>query len=633
MIRPAYFSSILRKLGTEAPRPHPFRAQAKPNMKTRAYLITAFLMLASLSLGLAQNARLAQQYFQNGEYEKAAEMYAALYQKNGNNDFFFDRYFDCLLALEDYSEAEAVIKRQIRRNDGNVKLYVSYGTLLERLNRYDEAEDQFNIAIENLPADQYSVTRLANAFIRLTKYPFAITTYEKGAQLLRDDRLFAYNMGDLYRRMGETAPMITAYLNALDDNPDRISQLQIIFQRYLTEEDYRELQTQLYERIQDGNDNPIFPELLAWVFVQRKDYRNAFRQVKALDRRLNENGLRIYELGEVATEDKDYDAAIQAFDYIVEEKGQASTLYLDAKQQALRVRRMKLVDGYAYTNEELETLESQYMFFLDEFGYNRATASIILELAELQAIYMNKLDSAIALLADMITYPGTNPSIQARGKIALADYYLMAGDIWEATLLYSQVDKAYKEDMLGHEARFRNARLAYYNGDFQWAQAQFDVLKASTSKLIANDALDLSVFIMDNLGLDTSAVALQTYADADLLVFRNQFDAAFAKMDSLLEAFPEHSLQDDILYLKASVYRKKREYEMAAQLYEEIVEKFPEDIRADNALFALAEINERFLGDKEKAQTLYENLFIDYSNSTFAVEARKRFRLLRGDNI
>ena len=145
---------------------------------TRVYLIIAFLTIAGLNMAFGQNARLAQQYFQNGEYEKAAEMYADLYQNNGNNDFFFDRYFDCLLALEDYSEAEAVIKRQIRRDDGNVKLYVSYGTLLERLNRYEEAEEQFNIAIENVPADQYSVTRLANAFIRLTKYPFVIRTYE-----------------------------------------------------------------------------------------------------------------------------------------------------------------------------------------------------------------------------------------------------------------------------------------------------------------------------------------------------------------------------------------------------------------------------------------------------------------------
>jgi len=597
------------------------------------YILIFFLTLVTLTLGYAQDARLAQQYFQNGEYEKASELYESLYQKNGNNDFFFDRYFDCLLALEQYPDAEQVLQKQIRRDDGNVRLYVSYGTLLERLGRYEDAEAQFKTAIDKLPADQYSVTRLANAFVTQTKYNFAIATYEKGGELLRDERIFSYNLGDLYRRMGESEPMIRAYLNAMDDGPERVTQLKTIFQRTLTTEDYQELQTQLYDRIQGGNDNPIYPELLAWVFIQRKDYRNALRQVKALDRRFNENGMRIFELGQIAAEDKDYDAAMQAFDYIVTDKGQASTLYLDAKREALRVRRLKLVEGYAYTLPELEELEGQYRSFLNEFGYNKATASIILELAELQAIYMNKLSEAIALLSEMIAYPGANPNVQAAGKLALADYYLMQGDIWESTLLYSQVDKAFKEDILGHEARFRNARLAYYNGDFQWAQSQFDVLKASTSKLIANDALDLSVFIMDNLGLDTTTTALQMYADAELLVFRNQFDAAFLKMDTLATEFPDHSLQDDILYLKAQVYRKKRDYEKAAALYQQVVEKFPEDIRADNALFALAELNEKFLGNTEKAKELYESLFIDYSNSTFAVEARKRFRALRGDNI
>jgi tetratricopeptide (TPR) repeat protein len=597
------------------------------------YLFILLFILGSFTFAGAQDARLAQQYFQNGEYEKAAEMYSDLYQKNGNNDFFFDRYFDCLLAMESYSEAEQVLQKQIRRNDGNVNLYVSYGTLLERLGRYDDADKQFNVAIEKLPAEQYSVARLANAFISKTKYNFAIATYEKGGQLLRDNRIFAYNQGDLYRRMGESEPMITSYLNAMEDSPDRIDQLKVIFQRYLSVEDYRELQTQLYTRIQDGSDNPIYPELLAWVFIQRKDYRNAFRQVKALDRRLNENGARIMELAEIAAEDKDYDAAIMAYDYLVEEKGNASTLYLKAKRQGLRARRMKLVDGYAYSEEDLQNLEGLYTTFLNEFDYTPNTASIVIELAELQALYMNKLERAINLLVNVIALPGINERVQAVAKLDLADYYLMQGDIWESTLLYSQVDKRYKEDILGHEARFRNARLAYYNGDFQWAQAQFDVLKASTSKLIANDALDLSVFIMDNLGLDTTAQALQMYADADLLVFRNQFDAAFVKMDSLVVQFPAHSLEDDVLFLKGKVYEKQREYTQAAGFYRQVVEQFPEDIRADNALFALAEINEKFLGNKEEAMTLYENLFIDYSNSTFAVEARKRFRALRGDNI
>jgi TolA-binding protein len=159
------------------------------------------------------------------------------------------------------------------------------------------------------------------------------------------------------------------------------------------------------------------------------------------------------------------------------------------------------------------------------------------------------------------------------------------------------------------------------------------VLKTSTSKLIANDALDLSVFITDNTGLDTSDVALSKFAESDLLIFQNKFEEAFEKLDTLISDFPEHSLQDDVFYVKGQVFEKKREYLKAEEMYKMILEDFPSDIRADNALYNLARLYDNQLNNPEKAKEHYEKLFIDYSNSTFAVEARKRFRELRGDSI
>jgi tetratricopeptide (TPR) repeat protein len=253
----------------------------------------------------------------------------------------------------------------------------------------------------------------------------------------------------------------------------------------------------------------------------------------------------------------------------------------------------------------------------------------------LEAIYLNNLDKSIALLSELITLPGISATMLGQAKLNLGDYYLMKTEVWESTLLYSQVDKAYKDDILGHEARFRNARLAYYSGDFEWAQTQFDILKASTAKLISNDALDMSVFISDNLNLDTTERALRYYAEADMLIFQNRFNEAFSELDSLIKEFPNNSLEDDVWYLKAKVFAKKRDYVQAGKMYELILENYPDEIRADNSLFALAELyeNENQLNDKVKASKLYERLFIDFSGSTFAVEARKRYRLLRGDKI
>ena len=278
-------------------------------------------------------------------------------------------------------------------------------------------------------------------------------------------------------------------------------------------------------------------------------------------------------------------------------------------------------------------VEREYESFLDEVGRNNRTGSIVLELAELEAFYLQDLEKATKLLENLIEFPMLDSKTNAQAKLALGDFYLIKGERWEATLLYSQVDKAFKDDVMGHDARFKNAKLSYYFGDFDWAKAQFNVLKSSTSKLISNDAIDMDVFIMENTGMDSTTTALEAYAQAELFVFQNKYAEAFVKLDSIRKEFPEHSLEDDIFYLKAQMYKKLRVLDKAVECYEKIVANYKEDIRADNALFEMAALYEGPLKDKEKAKGLYEKLFTEFTGSSLAVEARKRFRILRGDKL
>lgn len=600
--------------------------------------ILPLVALAAVFFGLnmnllqAQDLNLANQYFNNGEFEKAAALYGQLLENDDRNDAFFNRYVDCLINLERYDECEKVIKKQLKKTPENVSLYVTYGNLFERMEKTDEAKAQYQRAIEKLSPDYASVNKLASLFMSNAKYDWATQTYERGTQLLKDPNRFAFNLGELYRRKGDPVKMIEYYLNALNADPGRLPTIQTLLARYLAPADFTELQTQLYTRIQ-ASENPDYVELLAWSFVQRKDFKSALRQYKALDKRHDENGQRIYNLAGDAADAKDYDTAIAAYDYLVAEKGQLNPFFFDAKREAMECRRKKITEGYDYTQEDLKTLETEYENFLNQFGRGKQTATIVMQLADLEAYHINNLPKAITLLEDLKKTAGLERNTLARTKINLADFYLMHGDIWESTLLYSQVDKEFKEEPLGQEARFKNARLSYFNGDFQWSQAQFDVLKASTSKLISNDALDLSVFIMDNLNLDTTAEAISLYSGAEMLVFQNRFQEAFLKLDTLRRNFPEHSLQDDILYLEAQIYEKKRDYPKSAALYQEVADKYKEDIRADNSLYNLAQLYEFKMNDPEKAKELYEKIFMDYSGSVFAVDARKRFRILRGDKV
>ncbi len=581
-----------------------------------------------------QDSRLAHQYFQSGEYEKAAVILKKLFEKNQNSDYYFQKYIEALIAMEDYEKAESEVKSEIKKHPKYMQLYVTYGNLLERQFREEEANKQYDLAIENLPPDINIINKLGNSFLRLARYDQAIEVYKKGSEIMNNDRQFAYNIADLHKRKGEIKEMIKYYILASNTDIKQLDRFKTYFQRNLTtQEDKEELRKQLYEKIQEEPDNVVYSELLEWVYIEKSEYKKALRQARAMDRKYEEDGTRVKNIGDIAYTAKDYDTAIQAFEYVTQNKSINSDLYIESKRLILQSKRKQITQKMDYTTSDLDSLQREYELFIEEFGINARTEYLVKEYADFLALYRNDLDNAIVVLNDLVELKSVGRFVRANSKISLADYYLMQGDIWEATLLYSQVEKDFKEEYLGEVARFKNAKLFYYAGNFEWAQEQFSILKAATTRLISNDAIDMSIFIMDNMGLDTTDIPLKMFSEAELLTVQNRYEESFVKLDSIILIYPEHGLEDDVKYQKANLHLKLRDYDKALELYTDIYTNYVEEIRADNSLFAAAEIYEYYLQDLDKAKELYEKLFIDFSNSTYAVEARKRYRTLRGDNV
>jgi Tetratricopeptide repeat len=595
------------------------------------FFLISFLGISHLAQ--AQDPNLALEYYNNAEFEKATTLYEKLWEAQPWTDMYLEKIIECNIAMEKFDKCETLIKKEIKKKPKDLHLFVTLGDIYSKKGDENLAKENYQKAIDKMPAELFYISKIATVFSNSGKYDYAIKAYEKGGELLNNKTQFAFYLGELYRNKGDQPiKMIENYLMSLESNPGYLGTLQYYFQRYLGEDDHKELQSQLYTLLQTQPDNITYSELLVWTFTNRKDYKNALRQAKALDRKTGNKGDRVNSIAQAAEQDKDYDTAIAAYDYLVTDiPKEGNNYFYEAKRHSLQCRNRKVVEKQDYTQQDLTDLEAEYEKFLTENGKSKLTAEIIAQLADLEAFYLKNLPKAIDLLKEMIAFPAVNPSVMAKGKLSLGDFYLMSGDRWEATLLYSQVDKQYKDDILGHEARFRNAKLSYFTGDFDWAQSQFDVLKASTSKLISNDALDLSVFLMDNTGLDTITTPMEMYVDAELLAFQNRFGDAFLKLDSIETLYPKHSLEDDILWTKGQIFLKQREWAKAATVFQKIVSDFKEEIRADNALFALANLYENHLNDKTKAKEYYEKLFMEFSSSVLAVDARKEFRRLRGD--
>lgn len=602
-------------------------------MRKKIYIAAAAFLFFGATV-FAQDPRLGREYFSNGEFEKAAEIYQQLHEKDRKQDYYYERYLTTLMELQDYKTAEEMLKKAIKASPEKIERYVDYGNIFQLQTQPDKAKDQYEKAIKALGNDQIQIIKLAEAFANKKLYDYAVATYEKGGKLIKEKHAFAYELGAIYYQKGENDKMITAYLDALEFQPSRLTNIQALFQRSMPPETgFDELKTQLFARIQKDEKNILLPDMLIWVFTQEGDYSSALRQAKALDKRLGDNGTRIFKLAQSAMSERKFLAAIEGYEYIAKEKGIESPYYLESRENILRAKRENLIEAATYTKADLLDLEKDFEQFLGEFGRSRATVDVMQDLASFEARYLYNLDKAIAVLEEVINLPQLAPMTLALAKIELGDYYLMKGDPWEATLLYSQVDKAQKDAPLGAVARFKNAKLSYYKGDFDWSQGQLDAIKGSTSELMSNDAIDLSVFIMEHLNLDTSARAMQLFADADLLRFQNREDEAIVKMDSLLENFKGHGLEDDVIFVKAQIAARRRQYQAAADFYQIIIDKYKDGILVDNAIFALAQLYETRLNDKTKAMALYDKIILEHSGSLFVVDARKRYRFLRGDEL
>ncbi|HLP19664.1 MAG TPA: tetratricopeptide repeat protein, partial [Chitinophagales bacterium] len=328
----------------------------------------------------------------------------------------------------------------------------------------------------------------------------------------------------------------------------------------------------------------------------------------------------------------DYTNAISGFEYVVA-KGKMNSMYFQARTELLNCRKEKVSKNINYTQADLEGLKSDYLAFIEENDRGFRTAQSMKELADLEGFYLHDLKSAIDVCNEIIAMPGVNNQLKNQTKLSLGDFYLIDGDIWESTLIYSQVDKDEKDSPLGEEARFRNAKLAYYKGDFEWAQTQLDALKNSTSELISNDAINLSVFIIDNLGMDTVEEPMQMFSKAELLMYQNKDEQARGTLDTITYLYPGHALFDDIEYLKAQMFVKTKQFDKAIPLLEDIIKTYKEDLKGDDATYLLAKIYDDHLNDKTRAMELYKSIITDYNSSLLVIDARKRYRLLRGDNL
>ena len=579
----------------------------------------------SVGLIYSQSEQLADDYFQRGEFEKALLSYQKLNEKKNNSKYIY-RIIEALQQLERYDEAQATIEQRMKQ--------INYPALLVELGYNYQLKDSLDLAnkyyqqaldkIEEKPTYTYGIAKKFEDHSLLDQ---ALEAYRKGMEL-NPDFNFNMQMARIYGEQGNVELLFSNYLDYIEIKPSFLSNAKRAFSDFVSENKDNEnnliLRKLLLKKLQAQPD-PYWNDLLSWLYIQQKEYNKAFTQEKALYRRNQESLSRILDLALTTVKEKEDDIANAIFQFVLENSQDIETR-LTAHQYMLDI---EIVNA---DKKQKEAINDKFKALFAQYGSYEQTIALQIAYGNFLAFHKHEPKLASDFLKESLKL-NLSAFQEATVKLKLGDILVFQERFNEALIYYSQIQMNLKNSTISQEARFKVAKTSYFKGDFAWAESQLKILKSSTSQLIANDALELKLLISDNKDEDSLQTALKLYAKADLMSFQNKNEEAIGLLNKILTEHKGETIEDQALFMQAKLYEKTKQIDKAVASYEYIIANYRDEILADDAHFFLAELYHYLLNQPEKAKALYENIIFNHEDSIYFIEARKRFRMLRGDAI
>ena len=591
-------------------------------MRLLLYILFFLLTISSFS-----QDELAKDYFNKGEFEKALVLYQKLEKDNPRNSNYKLKIVEIYRQLEQLDKAEEYLLSQTVSNIKNPVYLVELGYNYQLKNNLPKAKEYYNIANEKLFENASYAYNIARAYESHSLLENAIFVYNKAMEL-NDALNFNIQLARIYGEQGDVEKMFYSYMSFIQENNSYIDHAKRAISGFISEDSQNEnnilLKKILLKKIQKEPDL-LWNELLSWLFIQQKDYRKSFTQEKAIFKRNPESLQRIVDLALITIDEKNNETAKEILNYLIATSQDIDTV-IKANNYLLKLETEEV------TNNNFKEIDNKYDKLFNQYGLNHQTIKLQLSYAHFLAFNQEKPEDAISFLKETLKQP-LSKFQKAEAKLKLGDILVFQEKFNEALIYYTQIQRSLKNSPISQEARFRVAKTSYYKGDFDWAESQLKILKSSTSQLIANDALDLKLLISDNKYEDSTQTALKLYSKADLLAFQNKNSQAILLLDTLLTNHKGETIEDQALYMQAKLFEQNKQYLKAETNYNAIITNYREDILADDALYMLAELYNNHLDLPEKAKELYEQIIFNHADSIYFVEARKKYRVLRGDAI
>lgn len=569
------------------------------------------------------NSSLAENYFREGEYEKASQLFETLEKNNPFNIRYLKRLTTCYQETNNYEKAEELLQQKLLNNPSQLYLRIEIGYNFDRQKKTVLAKKEYDFAIEAIDSNPSLGRVMGRMFQQNNLLDYAIAAYSKTMKLNKNAS-YEFQIAQIYGEKGEFEKMFDSYIQLIDKDENYLEGVQRYISKYINEDaTYSNNIAFKKSLLKKSVSNPkdAWNKLLSWLFTKQKEYNKAFIQERALFNRNPDDIQTLFRLGKIAFENNDKITAKKCFDFILK-----NTNFIEEKLTA-ELYLLKIV-----INNSEKDYTSLFKKVLQGYGINRNTLGIQLEFASYLTFKKNNPLEAIKVLEKAISLSSSKFKT-AEIKLKLGEVLVFTGRFNKALLYFSQVQTQLKNHPLSQEARFKVAQTSFFKGDFKWAKSQLKILKSSTTQLIANDAVDLFLIISDNEPKDSIPSGLKDFAKADLLAYQNKNIEAILIYSSIIANYQGQNIEDEALFNQATLYLKENQYNKAISNLLKIISIDTEGILVDDSYYLLADIYKDKIKNLQKASEYYQKIIFDKPSSIYLVNARKKYREIRGDIV
>ena len=222
----------------------------------------------------AQEDFLAKQYFNDGDFEKAVVFYEKLVANNPRRLDYAEELVKCYHQLEQYDKAVSFLQKGIDSGSAHPTAYIDMGYTRYLMGDPQEAEQLYGEAMHLLESNPNFGYVIGFKFQQYTLLDYALRSYQR-AMDLNPELDYNTQVARIYGEQGNIGQMYEAYMDLLIQRESIKPNVLRVLDDFVTSDPGAEnnvlLRTTLLTRAQK-NPDPLWNELLSWLFVKQQQY-------------------------------------------------------------------------------------------------------------------------------------------------------------------------------------------------------------------------------------------------------------------------------------------------------------------------------------------------------------------------